>query len=95
MLMRVLTMKVRQEHLEGWKRYTAEVGFPGMPWLQENLAHASAGSRSKRIRSGYVVGQHRGFRSLQGKRRHARAERQRCCLHDTPYREVLYEVVPG
>src|SRR6478735_4118754 len=30
MLMRVLTMKVRQKHLEGWKRYTREVGFPGM-----------------------------------------------------------------
>lgn len=30
MLMRVLTMRVRQEHLEGWKRYTKDVGFPGM-----------------------------------------------------------------
>ena len=30
MLMRVLTMLVRQEHLEDWKRYTREVGFPGM-----------------------------------------------------------------
>ena len=30
MLMRVLTMRVRQEHLEDWKRYTRDVGFPGM-----------------------------------------------------------------
>jgi heme-degrading monooxygenase HmoA len=30
MLMRVLTMRVRQEHLEDWKRYTRNVGFPGM-----------------------------------------------------------------
>ena len=30
MLMRVLTMRVRQEHLEDWKRYTKDVGFPGM-----------------------------------------------------------------
>jgi len=30
MLMRVLTMRVRPEHLEDWKRYTTEVGFPGM-----------------------------------------------------------------
>ena len=30
MLMRVLTMRVRPEHLEDWKRYTREVGFPGM-----------------------------------------------------------------
>lgn len=30
MLMRVLTMRVRQEHLEDWKRYTRRVGFPGM-----------------------------------------------------------------
>jgi len=30
MLMRVLTMRVRDEHLEDWKRYTKEVGFPGM-----------------------------------------------------------------
>jgi quinol monooxygenase YgiN len=29
-LMRVLTMRVRQEHLEDWKRYTREAGFPGM-----------------------------------------------------------------
>jgi heme-degrading monooxygenase HmoA len=30
MLMRVLTMRVRHERLEEWKRYTREVGFPGM-----------------------------------------------------------------
>jgi heme-degrading monooxygenase HmoA len=30
MLMRVLTMRVRQDRLEDWKRYTREVGFPGM-----------------------------------------------------------------
>ena len=30
MLMRVLTMRVRQEHFEDWKRYTRDVGFPGM-----------------------------------------------------------------
>jgi heme-degrading monooxygenase HmoA len=30
MLMRVLTMRVPQEHLEDWKRYTKEIGFPGM-----------------------------------------------------------------
>jgi quinol monooxygenase YgiN len=30
MLMRVLTMRVRHERLEDWKRYTREVGFPGM-----------------------------------------------------------------
>ena len=30
MLMRVLTMRVRPEHLEDWERYTREIGFPGM-----------------------------------------------------------------
>ena len=30
MLMRVLTMRVLHEHLEDWKRYTREVGFPCM-----------------------------------------------------------------
>lgn len=30
MLMRVLTMWVSHEHLEDWKRYTREVGFPAM-----------------------------------------------------------------
>ena len=30
MLMRVLTMRVRHEHLEDWMRFTREVGFPGM-----------------------------------------------------------------
>ena len=30
MLMRVLTMRVVHEHLEDWKRYTREIGFPGM-----------------------------------------------------------------
>jgi heme-degrading monooxygenase HmoA len=30
MLMRVLTMRVRHERLEDWKRYTREIGFPGM-----------------------------------------------------------------
>jgi hypothetical protein len=30
MLMRVLTMRVRHELLEDWKRYTRDVGFPGM-----------------------------------------------------------------
>jgi heme-degrading monooxygenase HmoA len=30
MLMRVLTMRVAHEHLEDWKRYTREIGFPGM-----------------------------------------------------------------
>jgi heme-degrading monooxygenase HmoA len=30
MLMRVLTMRVRPEYLEDWKRYTRDVGFPGM-----------------------------------------------------------------
>jgi heme-degrading monooxygenase HmoA len=30
MLMRVLTMRVAHEHLEDWKRFTREIGFPGM-----------------------------------------------------------------
>src|SRR4051794_24361944 len=30
MLMRILTMRVAQERLEDWKRYTKEIGFPGM-----------------------------------------------------------------
>lgn len=30
MLMRMLTMRVVHEHIENWKRYTAEIGFPGM-----------------------------------------------------------------
>jgi hypothetical protein len=39
MLMRVLTMRVRHEHFEDWKRYTREVGFPGSElsyWRSEN-----------------------------------------------------------
>ena len=30
MLMRILTMRVVHERLEDWKRYTKEIGFPGM-----------------------------------------------------------------
>ena len=30
MLMRILTMRVVHEKLENWKRYTKEIGFPGM-----------------------------------------------------------------
>ena len=30
MLMRILTMRVVHEQLENWKRYTKEIGFPGM-----------------------------------------------------------------
>ena len=30
MLMRILTMRVAHEHLEDWKRYTKEIGFPGI-----------------------------------------------------------------
>lgn len=30
MLMRVLTMRIRPGKFEDWKRYTREIGFPGM-----------------------------------------------------------------
>ena len=63
MLMRVLTMKVRQEPFEGWKRYTAEVGLPGMlsqPGCRE-IWRIRRGDEANEVRSGYVVGQHRGF----------------------------------
>lgn len=30
MLMRMLTMRIRPGRLEDWKRYTTEIGFPGM-----------------------------------------------------------------
>ena len=30
MLLRVLTMRVRPGRLDDWKRYTREIGFPGM-----------------------------------------------------------------
>ena len=43
MLMRVLTMRVRDEHLEDWKRYTKEVGFPGMLSLVAGKSGACAG----------------------------------------------------
>ena len=30
MLLRVLTMRIQPGRLEDWKRYTKEIGFPGM-----------------------------------------------------------------
>src|SRR5690349_1318430 len=82
MLMRVLTMRVRPEHLEDWKRYTRDVGFPGMlsqPGCSKIQRMRRLGAEAGEFEV-ITVGQHRGSRPLQGKQGHAGAERKRSCL---------------
>ena len=86
MLMRVLTMRVVHEHLEDWKRYTREIGFPGMlsqPGCTKICRMRRLGAETGEVRSGHLVGQHRGSGPFQGEQRHARAECERRCINDT------------
>lgn len=97
MLMRVLTMRVRQEHLEDWKRYTRDVGFPGM------LSEPGCRKIERMRRLGAEAGEYdvvtwwdnigdldRFKRSSAMKELSASA----AAFTVPPHREVLYEIVP-
>ena len=98
MLMRVLTMKVRQEHLEGWKRYTAEIGFPGMlsqPGCRKIWRMRRRGAEANEYE---VVTWWDSIEDLDrfkasGAMRELSASAAAFTI--PPYREVLHEVVPG
>ena len=87
MLMRILTMRVVHEKLENWKRYTKEIGFPGMlnqPGCRKISRMRRRGADSRRVDE--VVTWWDSIEDLdrfEGEQRHARAECERRCTHDT------------
>ena len=93
-----LTMKVRQKHLEGWKRYTAEVGFPGMlsqPGCRKIWRMRRRGAEANEYE---VVTWWDSIEDLDrfkasGAMRELSASAAAFTI--PPYREVLHEVVPG
>jgi heme-degrading monooxygenase HmoA len=97
MLMRVLTMQVRPEHLAAWKRYTRDVGFPGM------LSQPGCRKIRRMRRLGAEAGEYEvvtWWDSIEDldrfKASSAMQELSASAAAFTvpPHREVLYEIVP-
>jgi heme-degrading monooxygenase HmoA len=96
MLMRVLTMRVAHEHLEDWKRFTREIGFPGM------LSQPGCRKICRMRRQGAETGEYEvvtWWDSIEDldrfKASSAMLELSASAAAFTipPHREVLYEVV--
>ena len=97
MLMRILTMRVVHEHLEDWKRYTKEIGFPGM------LRQPGCTKIRRMRRRGAEPGEYEvvtWWDSIEDLDRFKASSAMReltasaAGLTIPPHREILYEVVP-
>jgi len=96
MLMRVLTMRVVHERLEDWKRYTREIGFPGM------LSQAGCTKICRMRRLGAETGEYEvvtWWDSIEDLDRFKASKAMQelsasaAALTIPPHREVLYEVL--
>jgi quinol monooxygenase YgiN len=97
MLVRVLTMRVRPGRFDDWKRYTREIGFPGM------LAQPGCTKVWRMRRHGADEGEYQvvtlwdsmasleRFKSSQAMRDLSASAAE---LTIPPYAEVLYAAVP-
>ncbi|HTI79111.1 MAG TPA: antibiotic biosynthesis monooxygenase [Acetobacteraceae bacterium] len=97
MLMRILTMRVRPESLEDWKRYTRDVGFPGMlsqPGCRKirRMSRLGAEACEYEVVTWWdsIEDLHRFKVSTAMQELSASA----AALTIPPYREVLYMIVP-
>lgn len=97
MLMRILTMRVPQEHFQDWKRYTNEVGFPGM------LSQPGCRKIRRMRRRGAEASEYEvvtWWDSIEDLDRFKASSAIRelsasaAAFTIPPYREVLYEIVP-
>src|SRR5690242_15890985 len=96
MLMRILTMRVVHDRLEDWKRYTKEIGFPGM------LRQPGCRKIQRMRRRGAEAGEYEvvtWWDSIEDLDRFKASSDMRelsasaAALTIPPHREVLYEVV--
>jgi heme-degrading monooxygenase HmoA len=97
MLMRILTMRVPEEHLEDWKRYTRDVGFPGM------LGQPGCRKIRRMHRHGAEASEYEvvtWWESIEDLDRFKASDAMRelsasaAAFTIPPYREALYESVP-
>jgi heme-degrading monooxygenase HmoA len=96
MLMRILTMRVVHGRLEDWKRYTRDIGFPGM------LSQPGCNKISRMRRHGAEAGEYEvvtWWDSIEDLNRFKASSAMRelsasaAELTIPPHREVLFEVV--
>lgn len=94
--MRILTMQVVPERLEDWKRYTRDIGFPGM------LSQAGCRRISRMRRYGAETGEYEvvtWWDSIEDLDRFKASSAMRelsesaAGLTIPPHREVLFDVV--
>jgi heme-degrading monooxygenase HmoA len=95
-LMRILTMRVVHGRLEDWKRYTRDIGFPGM------LSQTGCTKISRMRRQGAETGEYEvvtWWDSIEDLDRFKASSAMRelsasaAGLTIPPHREVLFEVV--
>lgn len=97
MLMRVLTMRIQPGRLDDWKRFTKEIGFPGMlaqPGCNKiwRMRRRGAGDNEYQVVTLWdsVEDLERFKSSMAAKELSAKA----APLTIPPHGEVLYETVP-
>jgi heme-degrading monooxygenase HmoA len=97
MLMRVLTMRVRDEHVEDWKRYTREVGFPGMlsqPGCRKIRRMRRLGADASEFEVVTWWDSLEDLDRFKASRAMQELSASAAGLTIPPYREVLYTAVP-
>jgi len=97
MLMRVLTMRVRPEHLEDWMRYTRDVGFPGMlsqPGCRKIRRMRRLGAEADEYEVVTWWDNIEALKRFKASTAMQELSASAAAFTVPPHREVLYETVP-